>query len=589
MRKPLLLALAGLLGAVAMDYAAEAYIRDIRAGKIAACKWVKLAVERRVADLRRAGTKNFPYRFEPAYAQRCVDFIQQLEHTKGDFANRALNGDARIRLEPWEQFIIWEIEGWRRADGRRRFTRAYIEVARKNGKTTFGAALANFHFFADKPREEGPEVYFAATKQEQASLAWSEAGRQIRRNRNLAPLAKLYASKQRIVIPETAAMMRPLGRDSDTEDGLNPSFALIDEYHAHPDAGLIDVLESGMGARSQPLTLIITTAGTNYTGPCHEEHERLQKMLEGSLPPVDHFFGVIYTLDEGDDWKNPRIWGKANPNLGVSVKEDYLKERIALAAAYPSKVRDVKTKNLNIWCQSALGWISAEQWKQCAAPRFDEAELEGRSCYGGMDLSATQDITALALTFPPREPGEPFKNLYRFYMPKELTAEKEFADKVPYQAWIDQGFVFATPGNVVDYDYIEADILAWAEQYQIEEFCYDPYHAQEIVNHMTDAGISMLPIRQSYAMMSPLCGVYEQKVLSRQMAHNGNPVMNWMISCVELKSDRQGNVMPMKPRRGSSGKRIDGVAANVMSLGRAALQLSAGGSVYDERGVLAIL
>jgi phage terminase large subunit-like protein len=461
-------------------------------------------------------------------------------------------------------------------------------VARKNGKTTFGAALANFHFFADKPREEGPEVYFAATKQEQASLAWNEAERQIRRNRNLAPLARTYASKQRIVIANTAAMMRPLGRDSDTEDGLNPSFALIDEYHAHPDAGLIDVLESGMGARSQPLALIITTAGTNYTGPCYEEHERLKKMLDGSLPPVDHFFGIIYTLDEWDDWKDPWVWGTANPNLGVSVNEDYLKERVALAAAYPSKIRDVKTKNLNIWCQSSLGWISAEHWKKCGSPQFDKAELAGRSCYGGMDLSATQDITALALTFPPKEPGEPFKNLYRFYIPEELVADKEFADKVPYQAWIDKKLVFATPGNVIDYDYIEADIMEQAELYQIEEYCYDPYHAQEIVNHMTDAGITMLPIRQGYAMMSPFCGAYEQKVLSCQMAHNNNPVMNWMISCVEMKADRQGNVMPMKPRRGSSGKRIDGVVANIMSLGRAALRLSAGGSIYDERGVLTL-
>jgi phage terminase large subunit-like protein len=588
MTRKFLFALIGALGAIAMNYTAEQYIDDIKSGKIAACKWTKLAVERHAADLRRAGTEGFPYQFDANYAKRCIDFVQQLEHTKGDYANRALHEDTRIRLEPWEQFIIWEIEGWRRADGRRRFTRAYIEVARKNGKTTFGAALANFHFFADKPREEGPEVYFAATKQEQASLAWSEAERQIRRNRNLAPRARTFKSKQRIVVSETAAMMRPLGRDSDTEDGLNPSFALIDEYHAHPDAGLIDVLESGMGARSQPLTLIITTAGTNYTGPCYEEHERLKKMLDGSLPPVDHFFGIIYTLDDWDDWKDPWVWGKANPNLGVSVREDYLKERVALAETSASKVRDVKTKNLNIWCQSVLGWISAEQWKKCGTPLFDEAELAGRSCYGGMDLSATQDITAVVLTFPPREPDEPFKNLYRFYIPEELVAEKEFIDKVPYQAWIDQGLVVATPGNVIDYDYIEADIMADAERYEIEEFCYDPYHAQEIVNHMTDAGITMLPIRQGFAMMSPFCGAYEQKVLSRQMAHNNNPVMNWMISCVELKSDRQGNIMPMKPRRGSSGKRIDGVVANIMSLGRASLRLSAGGSAYDERGVLVV-
>jgi phage terminase large subunit-like protein len=294
-----------LRGHIAMSYTAESYIRGVTSGEVVTCKWVKLAVKRHIRDLRRVGKKGFPYHFDPSYAGRCIDFIQALEHTKGDFANKAITPDTRIRLEPWEQFIVWMLEGWRRPDGRRRFSRAYIEVARKNGKTTFGAGLGNYHFFADKPREEGPEIYFAATKQAQASLAWNEAERQIRRHPVLTRMARTYKSKQHIVIPETAAMMRPLGRDSDTEDGLNPSFALIDEYHAHPDPGLIDVLESGMGARSQPLTLIITTAGTNYTGPCYEEHQQLKRMLEGSIDPVEHYFGIIYTLDQGMTGRTP--------------------------------------------------------------------------------------------------------------------------------------------------------------------------------------------------------------------------------------------------------------------------------------------
>ena len=570
------------------DYTAEKYISGVKSGKIIVCKWVKLAVTRHLNDLKRVGNKDFPYHFDAEYAKRAIDFIELLEHTKGAFANKALHDNIRIKLEPWQQFLVWQMEGWRNKEGFRRFTRAYIEVARKNGKTTFAAALANYHFFADLPREIGPEIYFAATKQQQAALAWEEAERQIQRNEMLKGLAQTYKSKKHIVIPKTAAVMRPLGRDSKTEDGLNPSFAVIDEYHAHPDAGLIDVIESGTGARKQPLVVIITTAGTNYTGPCIGEHEHLKKMLEGSIPPVDNFFGIIYTLDENDEWKNPKTWIKANPNLGVSVDQERLAEQINLAASSAVKITNAKTKRLNIWCKSVMGWIKFDAWEKCGKVKYAEEELTGRPCYGAMDLSSTQDITALCLSFPPKSEGEPYKHLYRFYIPEELVFEKEDLDKVPYQAWIDQGLVIATPGNVIDYDYIEQDIFNWAKQYEIIEFCFDPFHAQEIVNHLTTAGLNMIPIQQGYRMMAPMCDNFEKRVLAMEMAHNDNPVMRWMISCVEVKSDRQGNIMPMKPRRGSTGKRIDGVVANVMALGRASLQLSAKKSVYDERGVLSV-
>jgi len=570
------------------DYKAEKYISDVKAGRIVACKWTRLAVARHISDLKRVGKKDFPYHFDSDSAKRAIDFIQLLEHTKGEFANRAMHEDIKLKLEPWQQFLIWEMEGWRNKEGFRRFTRAYIEVARKNGKSSLAAALANFHFFADNPREIGPEIYFAATKQQQANITWEEAERQIQHNPMLKGLAQTYKSKKHIVIPQTAAVMRPLGRDSKTEDGLNPSFAVIDEYHAHPDAGLIDVIESGMGARKQPLVVIITTAGTNYIGPCFEEHNHLKKMLEGSIPAVDNYFGIIYTLDEKDDWKNPKVWIKANPNLGVSVDESRLAEQISLAASSTTKITNAKTKRLNIWCNSVMGWIAFDAWEKCGKEKYTEEELAGRPCYGAMDLSSTQDISALSLTFPPITENEPYKHLYRFYIPDELVAEKEDLDKVPYRAWIDQGLIIPTPGNVIDYDWIEQDILSMAANFEIKEFCFDPFHAQEIVNHLTDVGINMIPIQQGYRMMAPMCDNFEKRILSQQMAHGNNPVMRWMISCVELKSDRQGNVMPMKPRRGTAGKRIDGVVANIMSLGRASLQLSATGSIYDERGVLSL-
>jgi len=575
-------------GILMADYTAEKYIKDVSSGKVVACKWVKLAVKRHVDDIKRIGKKDFPFHFDKEAAKRAIDFIQLLEHTKGDFANKALHDDIKIKLEPWQQFLIWEMEGWRNKDGFRRFTRAYIEVARKNGKTSLAAALANYHFFADSPKEVGPEIYFAATKQQQAKQAWDEADRQIQRNTTLKTISKKYNSKNHIVIPSTAAVMRPLGRDSKTEDGLNPSFAVIDEYHAHPDAGLIDVIESGMGARKQPLIIIITTAGTNYLGPCMEEHEHLKKMLEGTIPFVDNFFGIIYTLDENDDWKDPNTWVKANPNLNVSVDKIRLQEQVTLAASSTTKITNIKTKRLNIWCKSILGWISFDAWKKCGNVSYTEEELLGRECYGAMDLASTQDITALCFTFPPITEGEPYKNIYRFYIPEELVEEKEDVDKVPYRLWIEQGLIQTTHGNVTHQDYIEDDIRHFASLYDLKEFCFDPYNAQQTVNHLTDDGFTMIPIQQSWRMMPPLCKEFERLVLSGELAHNNNPVMYWMISCTELKSDRQGNFMLMKPRRYANGKRIDGVVANVMSAGRAALQLSVKKSVYDERGVMFI-
>jgi phage terminase large subunit-like protein len=233
-----------------------------------------------------------------------------------------------------------------------------------------------------------------------------------------------------------------------------------------------------------------------------------------------------------------------------------------------------------------MSWLSFDTWEACGFVKYDTKELKGRKCYGGLDLSSTQDISAACLSFTPINEGEPFKHIYKFYIPEVLIQEKEELDKVPYRLWIEQGFITATPGNVIDYDWIEADILKDAAEYDIQEYCYDPFHAQELVNHLTDAGITMFPIQQGYRMMAPMCSNFEKKVLSKEMAHNNNPVMRWMNSCMEMKSDRQGNVMPMKPKRYSNGKRIDGMIANIMALGRASIQTPAAGSVYDQRGVI---
>lgn len=577
------------LALVVAMHPVTAYAHDVLEGRVVACRYVKLACRRHMADLKRQSTASFPYHFDEARADHAIAFVEQLRHTKGKWASRYGGRDTRIRLEPWQKFHIGSIFGWRRIDGTRRFRRAYIEVARKNGKTTEGAAIANYVFFADRPREEGPEIYFAATKQEQAALGWREAQMQILAHPTLAKLAKVYESKQIITMRSTkAARMRPLGRDSKSEDGLNPHFALIDEYHAHPDGSLIEVLESGMGARRQPLTLIITTAGTNMMGPCYQqEHTMAIGILEGSIGVIpEDTFAIIYTLDQGDDWTDPDVWIKANPNLGVSVNPEYIESRVKLALASPAKQNDIKTKNLNVWTQAATRWITDERWLACKGS-YTEDDLLGRRCVMAFDLSSTTDLTAIVLAFRPTKPGERWRFVYRFFMPEENLLEREREDKVPYTQWAEQGLIITTPGNIIDYDFIEQEICALGVRYVIDEIVYDPWKAQEIVNHLSSQ-FTMVQCAQRYNPMAPYSDTFEKKVLAREVEHDGNPIIRWMIACTEVKSDRQGNIMPMKPRRETTGKRIDGVVASVMALGRGVVLVEAEPSAYEERGLLTI-
>ena len=551
------------------EYTASQYIDDVTSGRQVTGRYVRLAVERHLNDLERAGDPEFPYYFDEAAAKRIIDFKQQLRHTKGEWANPRKH-DTRIRLEPWQQFKDWVLFGWCRPGGYRRFTKAYIEVARKNGKTTDAAAMANYCFLMDRPQEIGPEIYCIATKKEQAKIAWEEAERQIQKQPFLKKLTRTYKQTSTIIIPGTAARMRPLGKDSHTEDALNPHFALVDEYHAHRDNSMLEVMESALASREQPLIYIITTAGFDKNSACYQEERTLAvQVLERSLDPVpETYFCLIYTLDEEDDWTDPDVWIKSNPNLGVSVRWDYLEKRIQAALLSPAKQNKIKTKNLNIWTQAETRWIHEETWKACGFPVDIEA-LDGRKCYVGVDLSASQDITAVVLCFPPEKEGEKYQFIYRFFIPGDNIIERERKDKVPYSYWIEKGFIIATPGNSIDYDFIEQQLLIDAEKYQIQEIAYDPWKAIEIVNHLQEAGFTMVPINQRYSGMASPTDTFEKKMLGREIAHDNNPVMIWMVSCTEVKSDRQGNIMPMKPKRDKTGKRIDGVVASIMGLDRA--------------------
>ena len=557
------------------------YAEKVLSGEIIACKYVKLACQRHLNDLVRQDTPGFPYHFDEARADHAIAFIQQLRHVEGPSASTMGGRDNRIVLELWQKFFVGNVFGWRRADGTRRFRHVYFEVARKNAKTTLAAAMANVIYWADRPEDPGCQIYFGATKQEQASLAWRIARLQIERHPILKTKAKTYESKQYIVktqldtkgrsISDWSSRMRPLGQDSKTEDGLNPSLAIIDEYHAHPTSEILDVLESGMMARLQPLTLILTTAGTNFEGPCYNVERPLAiDILEKTLQPApEDVFAMIYTLDESDDFANPAVWIKANPNLGVSVYPQQLESRVQIALAAPARARDVKTKNFNIWLQTFSRWIDDDTWMACSG-KIDEEALRGRHCTVGLDLSTNTDLTAIALAFRPIEAGERWKFVWRLFMPMDNLLERERQDKMPYTQWARDGLIIATDGNVVDFDYIEGEIHMLGEQYIIDEIAYDPFKAGEVVTHLS-AEFQMVSTAQRYNPMGIYSDIFERLVRGGQIDHGAHPILRWMMSCTEVKGDRQGNIMPMKPRRETSGKRIDGIVAAIMAVGRATI------------------
>ena len=546
-------------------FTAEQYIYDITHDKITVCKFVKLTVERHLSDLKRVGKPDFPYYFDAGKAKRKIAFSQELRHTKGEWARRK----QKLKLEPWQQFIDWVVYGWRCNDtGLRRFSKVYIEVARKNGKTTSAATNANYAFMADG--EEGPEVYCVATKKDQAKIAWEEAERQLQKQPVLKSRVKTYKNNSTVTIPGTAAKMTILGKDSEKDDGLNPSFGLIDEYHAHPTNEMVDILDSGMGSREQPIIWIITTSGFDKNKPCYQEERTLiVDILEKNIDPVpENIFGIIFTLDKGDDWTDPNVWIKANPNLGVSVKHGYLEKRVQEAILSPAKQNNVKTKNFNIWTQAESRWLTSEAWEGCNGV-IDERILLGKTCYGALDLSTNIDITSWTLCFPPNKPKEKYIFLFRFFIPDDNIIEKQKKDKVPYVYWKEKGFVYATPGNVIDYDFIETTILKDSSNFNISEIAYDPWNSTEIINHLMDNSLELIPFRQGFGSMSAPSKDFEKKVLSKELNAGGNPVMTWMVSCTEVNTDPAGNIKPVKPNRYKSGKRIDGVVTAIMSLDRA--------------------
>jgi phage terminase large subunit-like protein len=550
---------------------AEQYARDILDEKIVACRWVKYACQRYFDDLKHG--KGRGIYFDREAAQHRIDFYKFCKHSKGEWAGRILEP------EPWQQFVQWNLFGWKNEDGTRRFRTVYEAVARKNGKSTDLASTGLYLAFFDN--EAGAEVYTAATKYEQACIIHSESTRMVKSSASLRGIINVF--KNTLTCEKESQKFVPLGQDSATSDGLNVHAALIDEYHAHPDEGMYDVLKSGMGSRRQPMVYVITTAGFEKGYPCFEMEQRAKRILDGSEID-DTFFSLIYTLDDGDDWTDPKLWIKANPNLGVSVYAKNLEDDFKEAFSMPSKQNNFKTKHLNIWTEAQTRWITADKWGLNAGP-VDADGLAGRKCWGGLDLSTTTDLSAWVLCFEPTTKDDKYKFLYRIFLPQDDLRERELKEKIKYSVWARDGLLCLTPGNVIDYAFIQYQILEDAKKYDLQEINFDPYNSTGLISDLMQEGMTCVEFRQGFLSMSPAVKEFERKVLGGQLATGGNPIMNWMISCAETVSDPAGNLKLVKPERGKTGRHIDGVVASLMAFWRA-VQAIESASVYEDRGLM---
>jgi phage terminase large subunit-like protein len=516
-------------------------------------KYQRLSRERFLDDLLHGEKRGIT--FDIKKAERVVNFIEMMSHIKGELAGQ------NIKVETWQKYdILFPLFGFMVKVGGhyfRRYKIAYNEIARKNAKSMLASGIANYLAFADK--EGGAEVYAVATKRDQAKIVWETSDSM----KNKSPLAKYVTTAySKMTMKITDSSYAPLGADSKTLDGLNVHGAIIDEYHAHPNSDLYDVIRSATGARKQPLLFTITTAGFNRTSPCYRERKYAIDILEG-IVKNDSYFVFIATIDEGDDPFDEKVWIKANPNLKKSVSLSDFRDMAREAKDKPSALNNFLTKKLNVWTDSLTRWISTEKWNASFKYEIDEEKLINCECYGGLDLANTTDIAAFVLVFL-KDNGE-HDVVCRFWIPKDKMLERSRKDKVPYDVWVRQGYITATDGNVIDYDFIEAQIKEDCEKFDVKEIAYDSWNSVGLVTNLEKEGVSqMIKFGQGYKSMSAPTKQVETLVLQEKINHGNNPVLTWMMSNVALLTDPAGNI---KADKSKSSEKIDGVISLIMALG----------------------
>lgn len=567
----------------------ERYIAGVLDGSIPAGELIRLAVKRHVDDLAHGPARGL--RFDEQKAHDAIEFFSYLKHSKGEWAGQA------FELDPWQMFIVWVLFGWLNAAGYRRFRTSYVEIPRKNGKSTMGAGIGLKLAFADG--EKGAEVYSAATKKEQAAIVHGEAIRMVKATPELSATIDVF--KNNLSQSDHHQKYEPLSSDEQTLDGHNVHAAIIDELHAHKNRGVFDLMETGTSARCQPLLFVITTAGTDQSdvSVCWEQHCYAEQVLK-RLIQDDTYFAFVAAMDEGDNWEDERTWYKANPNLGISKKLDYMRDQARRSKNMPAKLNSFLRLDLNKWTQQVTRWIDMALWDANAGPPIDEASLVGRPCYGGIDLSSVSDISCWVLLFPDPVVADRLIILPRLWCPESRLDRHDesggdgvdqgrrrnlYADQ--YQAWARDGWLHTTPGNAIDYEQIEAQIAEDAQTFRIQEVAIDRlFQGYQLAMRLQEQhGLTVAACGMGFMSMAGPCAEFERRLLGKHLRHGGHPVLKWMANNVAVREDPAGN---KKPDKASSQGKIDGIIGILLGLDRVLRHTNDTTSVYESRGLLTL-
>ena len=534
---------------------ARRYIDDVLGGKIPACQWVKLACQRQKDDLTRFGDRG-RFLFDEAKGNEVCRFIELLTHTKGELAG------TRIKLEPWQVFILTTAFGWRRReDGGRRFRRVYIEVPRGNGKSCLSSGVGLYCLVADK--EPGAEVYSFATTRDQAKIVFGDAKQMAATNAPLRARFGLDVLANALYVPQTNSTFQAKSAEGSTLDGLNTHLAVVDELHAHKTRDVYDVVETSLGKRRSSLLWVITTAGFNTSGICYEVRTMVTRVLRREADDETQF-GVIFGIDDGDDWKTQAALIKANPNWGVSVRPEMIESLQKKAIALPSAMNNFKPKHLDVWCSASSAWMDMGAWgrAECSANLDD---FEGCECYIGLDLGSKSDLTAKILIFP-RVEDDDRTHYYVFcqcYLPRRAV---ETSANAQYSGWSEEGLLRVTEGAMTDFNVVEEEIRSDLSRFNVLAIVYDPWQATQLATTLADDGAPMIECRATVQNFSDPMKSLEALVLDGRLHHDGNPLLTWMMGNVVAKVDAKDNIFPRKERY---EEKIDGVVALIMGLGNA--------------------
>ena len=564
---------------------ARQYADAVLAGEIVACRFIHLAAQRFLDDWEHRERKGFKWSDERAdHALETIGYARHFQGkewtTGGDKLGNAVEGGThpqRFTPEPWQAFIIANLFGWLvERDGKwlRRFTKVYIEVARKNGKSFMVGALANYLAFWDN--EHGAQGFSAATHRDQAKIVYRAVDCISQKTPEYEDAGVISRgdvetprSTPKLIQHDTRSTFEPLGQERDNMDGYKPHVAVVDEYHQHKNDGVVDAMETGMGSKgAEPMLLIITTAGDSLESACGHERNFARQVLETAVE-AESYFAAIFTLDakadgqDADDWTDEAVWRKSNPGLDTIVSRDYLRAKVAQAVVSPAKQAQVKRKHFDLWCEDEReSWIPLEVWDRCKVHTPDE-ELDGETCWLAADLAAVNDTAALVRLFPPTDARPVWVVRPQFYLPEHGIAEKEKRDRASYLKWASDGLLRLTPGDRIDYDVIMEDVRAHAGRYKVAALCVDPWNATHFSTMMQKEGLTVLQIKQDVNHISPAAKEFERLVRGLELDHGANSMLRWQVSCAARREYENENLALSK--RMSTG-RVDGLAATITAI-----------------------